>query len=285
MLVTALAARSGERRDAATVYLDGAPDGLALVTDTVITSLDQPDLSAFDHLVISAGALASPPLVAAIEAGVRPTVGQQHLAVALPVPLPPALQTERDQPAVTRVLRWASGLGDGLPGASAVHSDGRGDEPVDVLERSRADLQLVVLDHMGWDAAGRGQGLVLVSLLSGSELGRATTEPDRARLRLGVRRALDLIAAAGVEAAVDLTIDADDAAIDSWVAIQPNPVHHVTSTLPLGTHVGPAGLVNGRRDRSVIDASVLPVSPRADTNMAVMVMADLLATQLITHLA
>ncbi len=352
VLAVALAARSGERRDAATVYLSDSPPNLRVVTGTTIASLRtlltpealgdsappigveiptsqrNGDRPPFDHVVVSAGAVASPALVRSVVPDIAVSVPQQHRAVALSIPLEPAQRVGRDVPAVSRVLRWSSGVDDS----------------------GRADVQIVILDHMGWTDLGRTSGLAIVCLLTGSPLvppGDPSLDQlpsdDRKRLRLGVRRLVDLLGHAdsapadaaggantGVSAAgangsnrwsvagiLDETglgpVLDDDDALDRWIRAQPNPVHHGSSTLPLGpapqpvvasaagstpavavgspigsvvsSVVGPAGLVAGRRDLSVIDASVLPTSPRADTNIAVMVIAGLLANQLIDHLA
>ncbi len=269
VLVAALSARSGERRDGVAVHLTDAPSELVVQTGSTIASLDDPRLDHCDHVVVSAGALASPTLVASGVPGVRRRTASQHRAVAVPILLDIGQRVERDQPAVSRVLRWTSGVDDS----------------------GRADVQIVILDHMGWSPEGRSTGLAIVSLLVGTDLA-ALPATDRARLRVGVRRLTDLLDAAALLEAADMNIDggrsavaAADDTLDQWISVQPNPVHHVTSTLPLGQIVGPAGLVDGRTDLSVIDASVLPEMPRADTHIPVLALADLLTTQLLTHLS
>ncbi len=262
VLVAALSARSGERRDGVAVYLDEAPAGLVVATGSTITSLDDPRLEDCDHVVVSAGALASPSLVASAVPGLHLHTARQHRAIAVPIALDPDQRVERDQPAVSRVLRWASGVDDS----------------------GRADVQIVILDHLGWSPEGRSTGLAIVSLLAGTDLGTLPAT-DAARLRVGVRRLADLLDAAGLNDRAGPSAGLADDTLDAWISAQPNPVHHVSSTLPLGQIVGPAGLVDGRTDLSVIDASVLPEMPRADTHIPVLAIADLLTTQLLDHLA
>ncbi len=272
------------RRSAATVYLDGAPEGLGvspgrrvtalrrsasggLVVDAVDASGTRASLDA-DHVVLAAGALVSPRLARSVVPRLQPAPAVNHRGVGFAVPLDPARRSRGPVPSVSGVVRWSTGVVD-----------------------DRADVQLVVLEHFGLSDTGRAGGLVLLTLLAVDGTGAHGSAVDRERLRAGLATVVDVLGSDPVRAllstgsAIDLPspgLDADG--LDRWIAERPNPVHHVTGTLPLGGPVDGDGTVRSTSDLSVVDASVFPVSPRADTQVPVYVMADVLAGRLIARL-
>lgn len=259
LLAAVIAARSRERRDAPAVYLADAPANLELRTGVELVSLaslSAVDPEPFDHVVVSAGAMASPALVRSVVPHLVAEPVLIHAAVGFVVELDEREQVTTETPAVSRLLRWSTGL------------DKTGSN-----HTARPDAQLVFLDHLGWSDSGRSQGLVIAMTLPGVALEHADrSELDRARFRLAVRRAADLVSA---------TLPDDDRALDAWIDAQPNPVHHPTSTLPLGE----AALAALPSNLTVIDASVFPTTPRADTMLPTLVIAELLSAQLLTRLA
>ncbi len=193
VLAAALSARSGVRRDAVAVHLDGAPDNLEVRSGTAVgavrvgasgpTVITDDGSVAFDHVVCSAGALGTPALVSDLLVsdllvsdllvsdlvGPDPVVsarrarpGVNHVAVPITVLLEPEHRSVTDVPAVSRVVRWATGIGD-----------------------ERIDAQVVALDHLGWTPDGRALGLLIVTILAVDEPpGRTST--GGARPCLGV---------------------------------------------------------------------------------------------------
>jgi 5-(hydroxymethyl)furfural/furfural oxidase len=118
-------------------------------------------------------------------------------------------------------------------------------------------------------------------------------EPDRVRMRDGVKRALDLLRSGSFDAAfghlaIDMTgrgIDAlsDDRAIDAWLMETVGDTGHICGGCRMGapddprTVVDPAGRVLGVDGLWVADASVFPNVPRANTNLPTIEAAERLS--------
>ncbi len=58
-------------------------------------------------------------------------------------------------------------------------------------------------------------------------------------------------------------------------------VHHLTSSLPMGSAVDDAGLVRGLANVHVVDASVFPDVPPSGTYLPTLVLAERLAARLV----
>ncbi len=294
VLAAALSARSGERRDAARVYLDDAPGNLEIRSGTRVDGvrvrpggpevLTEHGPVGFDHVVCSAGALGSPLLLADLVPAARPPMrGVNHAAVPITLLLAAEHRSVGDVPAVSRVVRWATGIGD-----------------------ERIDAQIVAMDHLGWTPEGRALGLLIVTVLAVDEHLEARRRAalshaaallsDPALAGLGSLAPGSVAPGSGLDVLVattevtpgvppDLASDVDRAADSGTANTRPVTVHHLTGTLPLGSRLGPAGLLAGRDDVSVIDGSVLPESPRADTHVPILAVAELLTGQLVHHLS
>lgn len=116
---------------------------------------------------------------------------------------------------------------------------------------------------------------------------------DLARMRDGVKRALEFIRtgafdAAFEHAAIDIAgrgVDelSDDSAIDAWLMETVGDTGHVCGTCRMGapedprTVVDPSGLVLGLDGLYVADASVFPEVPRANTNLPTITAAERLS--------
>jgi choline dehydrogenase-like flavoprotein len=109
-------------------------------------------------------------------------------------------------------------------------------------------------------------------------------ERDRVRLRDGARRLWSLlqqpaIAATGALAppGVDL---ADDVALDAWLEANTGDYVHAAGTCRLGAVVDTDGAVEGYAGLHVIDASGMPLLPRANTHLSTVLLAELMTARL-----
>ncbi len=304
---TSLLLKEGRRASAYDIYLAGREDQLEILTDTavvrlVITSgrrvtgvqLETGEILSADRVVLCAGAIHTPTLLLRSEV-LNPYIGvglQDHPAIPFTLKLkqPGPVGT----PAATGLATWSSGL------------TGRKD-----------DLQVLVLEHLG----ETGLGQVMVALMDvesrGSVKVDSNGEPvvrfnmlseraDRVRLRHGVRRLVQLLVDGVFEDLVsDIYTDAegaglgsvpvsrtslfdlstDDDALDDWMHQHLGDYVHAACSCQLDTAVGNGGTVRGWQGISVIDASVMPKLPRANTQVPTLMLAESLATQLLVLLA
>ena len=120
-------------------------------------------------------------------------------------------------------------------------------------------------------------------------------ERDSMRMRDGVRRLLEIGASASVSsiAAAEITgviplprPDASDADIDDWALRTAGDAQHICSTARMGADgaddcvVDPQCRVRGVSRLRIVDASVLPRVPRANTHLTVLAVAEKAAAML-----
>jgi len=113
-------------------------------------------------------------------------------------------------------------------------------------------------------------------------------ERDRVRMRDGIRR---LTALAGSESIATITtgaafhpaasvptVDSSDADVDEWMLRTASDAQHICGTARMGLDddsvVDPACRVRGVDRLRVVDASVFPRVPRANTHLAVLAVAE-----------
>ena len=148
--------------------------------------------------------------------------------------------------------------------------------------------------------------------------GWLTASSDRARLVAAVRHVGSLLADRSLAAANGGPIEQvyiddrgtpltdleamTDGELEQWLVDHPGPVSHVASTLPLdlrspssdhhtdrsGTDrplgpIGPAGAVRSVERLHVVDASILPLLPTANTQLPVMAVAERISSELLTR--
>ncbi len=253
-----------------------------------------------ERVVLCAGAIHSPVLL--LRSGVtNPGVGvglMDHPAI--PFTLQLYRPVDASQPAVSGLVSWSSGLG----------------------SRSH-DLQYLILEHLGQGAPGFGQVLVaLMDVASvGSVTIDASGEPlvqfnmldarsDRARLRHGVRQLVRILHGGGLwddgsrnnnlgEVARDVFVDDEgsrldsvpmeegdrgDRELDEWIRQHVGAYVHASSSCRLDSAVGTGGALRGWQGVSVIDSSVMPMIPRASTQVPTMMLAEFLVGQLLVLL-
>ena len=114
-------------------------------------------------------------------------------------------------------------------------------------------------------------------------------ERDMVRMRDGIRRLLDIAASPSVQSITVAEItgiiappasDAPDAEMDSWALCTAKDAQHICSTARMGTDhdhdsvVDPQCRVRSVARLRVVDASVFPRVPRANTHLAVLAVAE-----------
>lgn len=143
------------------------------------------------------------------------------------------------------------------------------------------------------DTARQHRRVVLAS--ASLDLNLLDDERDRDRLRHILRDLSDLLRSPSVRSVVaseptardgtplgDIERMADDA-LDRWASTVVRDVAHLTSSCPMGDADDPATVVDpdcrvlGLEGVRVIDASVFPSVPRANTNLSVIMLAERMA--------
>ncbi|KAA9159838.1 glucose-methanol-choline oxidoreductase [Amycolatopsis acidicola] len=115
-------------------------------------------------------------------------------------------------------------------------------------------------------------------------------ERDLARLRIGVRAMVELGRSAETAEFVDGSIERenealfavldDDAKLDDYLLQTIVDAQHGTSTCRMGEVVDPSCQVLGTEGLRVVDASIFPSVPRANTNLAAIMTGELMADRI-----
>lgn len=267
----ALTIRNGERFSAATAYLDGASSSLRLQSSAEVDRLVLEDdrvigvqlrtgaVIEADEVWVCAGAIHSPVLL--LRSGVssaRLGLGlQDHVANRFVVEWPSRFDAPAaESPPVTGLLTLTSGIG---PEAD--------DAQVLVMDRSGISGQAIVLaavmciESTGSVSVGTdGEPIVDFNMLSAGQ--------DRRRLDWVTSEVADRLDAAGLAYGQSGTGD--------YV--------HATGTCALSAVVDLDGRVFGYRGLRVVDASVIPKIPRANTHVPTLVVAECVAERAITRI-
>jgi 5-(hydroxymethyl)furfural/furfural oxidase len=225
-----------------------------------------------------------------------PGVGQhlgEHASITLDLQLrPEAWASAVDVRLIQCLVRYSSGL------AGAGHND----------------MQLYTINPAGIEEAARGRGALRVSVVQTFSKGQVrlttpdpTIDPavefrllsdgrDLVRLRDGARRLFALaqhpaMAAMAAQVRVGKTglgiADfRDDAQIDAWLRAECLDYVHAGGTCRMGAGddphvvVDPEGRVRGVEGLRVVDASIMPEVPRANTHLTVVMLAEHLAERM-----
>jgi len=241
------------------------------------------------HVVLSAGAIHSPAILlrSGLDA-VRPGIGRnlaEHPKVAATLSVDPGVvDRDGDTPSSGCLLRWSSGLA------------GCGE----------ADLQIVPLNHT--QPGAPGFIMVLAAVMEPFSRGAVTlvsddpavdprvefrllSDPrDAARMRLAAR---ELCAVVGSEEVRTLStmvmLDergttpdelVDEAALDAWLRTTVSDYVHACGSCKMGSPDDPSAVVDPRcrfigvDGLSVVDASIVPVIPRANTHLTAVMIAE-----------
>lgn len=119
------------------------------------------------------------------------------------------------------------------------------------------------------------------------------TESDRRRMRDGLRRLIAVSRQPGVRAigrpvaeGLDIARDPTDAQIDAWALANAGDTQHGTSSCRMGAASDPRTVVDARcrvlgfENLRVIDASIMPSVPCANTHLTTVMIAEKMAAEL-----
>lgn len=265
-----------------------------------------------DEVILSAGVVHSPAIL--LRSGIGPAarlralgievrqdlpvgVGMQdHAMTVLSLPLRPEAAIKSPHDRHTNVcVRWSS--------TSGTHSD-------DLMFVS-LNQNVLAMATANTQAHAGAFGVWLNRTHSRGELTLVSTDPtahpyvaqrmlsdarDLAPMREGVRALVELSASAETAAVLGGPVEevngplfaalADDSALDDHLLSTVLDAQHGTSTCRMGapdaagTVVGPDCRVQGVRGLRVVDASVFPSVPRANTNLAAIMTGELMADRL-----
>ena len=261
-----------------------------------------------DEIVLSAGVIHSPAIL--LRSGVGPAADLRRLGIEVRRDLPVG-RGMQDHPMIVVALPLTAESGVRTPDDRHTNVCVRfssGSVPHDLMVVS---MNQNVLAMQAADLPAGGFGVWLNHNESRGELTLTSADPaaqpevrermlsdarDRARLRTGVRAVADLARRPEVAPFLTGPVDAlneqlfavldDDAALDDLMLATAVDAQHGSSTCRMGAPDDPATVVDpscrvlGLDGVRVIDASVFPSVPRANTNLATIMTAELMADRL-----
>jgi choline dehydrogenase len=261
-------------------------------------------------VVLCAGAIHSPAIL--MRSGIGPAEALQAIGITPLVDVPGVGQNLGEHASITLDLQlrpeaWASSV-DVRPIMCLVRYSSR------LAGAGRNDMQLYSINPGGIDEAARGRGALRASVVQTFSKGRVrittpdpTIDPevdfrllsdgrDLVRLRDGARRLFALaqhpaIAAMTAHVGVGKTGQGiadfrDDAQIDAWLRAECLDYVHAGGTCRMGAAddpqavVDPEGRVRGVEGLRVVDASIMPEVPRANTHLTAVMLAEHLAERM-----
>jgi choline dehydrogenase len=262
------------------------------------------------EIMLCAGAIHSPAIL--LRSGIGPAEDLRRAGIAPLVDAPGVGQNLGEHPFVGLTLQlrreaWATSL-DHRPGACLVrYSSG-------LAGAGRNDMQIGSMQPYGADQGAYGRGMIFVAAVQAFSRGRVwitTPDPeadpavdfrlladarDLARMRDGVRRLSKLVrhpAIAAATARVDIDeagrgLDdiRDDRQLDEWLAAHCTDYVHAVGTCRMGpaddpaSVVDPEGRVIGVAGLRVVDASIMPEVPRANTHLTAVMIAEHIAARI-----
>lgn len=256
------------------------------------------------HVVLAAGVIGTPRLL--MLSGIGPAQDLERLSIATEVDLPGVGQNLQDHQVVDLAWTGADGAWTPPPRAPLLqvaltyssHPSRRNDMKITARSRlmaggrSETDRPVLTLVPGVYLPASSGR-LKLASadptIRPLIEFDFLTEELDRARLREGVRRALELSRHPALgqwtaeRTSPDAAALASESALDGWIRSAVRSSQHACGTCRIGGDgdmlavVDPEGRVRGVEGLSVVDASVFPVIVRAHLNATVLTVAERMA--------
>jgi choline dehydrogenase len=266
-----------------------------------------------DLVVLSAGAVHSPSLL--MRSGIGPAGGLRSLGIDVVADLP-AGQGLQDHPMVGVAIPLNKESAVRTPDDRHTNvcvrytSDGAGAQPHDmmfvslnqnVLSMENADLRFGAGAFGVWVNQAWSRGSVTLASADPAvqpEIREAmlSDDRDRERLRAGIRALVEMARGAEVAAISDGPVDRvnttllsvldDDAQLDDHLLATAADAQHATSTCRMGdpndstTVVDPECRVLGVNGLRVVDASIFPSVPRANTNLTAIMAGELMADRL-----
>ena len=270
------------------------------------------------EVLLCAGAVHSPTIL--LRSGIGPAAHLKELGCAVRVDLPVGEQFQ-DHPACAFMVNLRP---ERVPPPGFRHTNCcvrySSDVPdSDALMRT-GDMMIVAMNRLGdsigrhlqrgtepapfglltvWVNACHSRGHVRLNSLDPNaqpivEENMLADERDRARMRDGIRRLIDIahhpsVAAAGTlnTGGLDISSAPSDAALDDWALANAGDTQHGTSSCRMGnanaatTVVDPQCRVLGVDGLRVIDASIMPFVPRANTHLTTVMIGERMAEALL----
>ena len=220
---------------------------------------------------------------------------QDHPAIFLPVRLKEQARPPAGFRHTNACVRYSSGLAGAGPNDMMMVAMNRfGDSLGHHVEGPQGEAVFGLLGVWVNQCVSRGT----LSLASADPFAQPMLEQnmladpsDRERMRDGVRRVMALARRAAVtaigQAEIRLDADASDEAIDAYALKNAGDTQHATSTCPMGADDDPAAVVDtdcrvrGVAGLRVIDASVMPFVPRANTHLTTVMIAEHMAARML----
>jgi choline dehydrogenase len=265
-----------------------------------------------DEIVLSAGVIHSPAVL--LRSGIGPAADLRRLGIDVRADLPVGLGLQ-DHPMIVVGLPLTAEAAiktadDRHTNVCVRYGSGSGGQPHDmmlvslnmnVLAMANADTRLPVGGFGVWLNQSHSRGVLALTSADPRAQPEVrermlSDERDLARLREGVRALVEL--ARGPEAAtiVEGSVEAvngglfavldNDAELDDHLLATAMDAQHGTSTCRMGAPgddsavVDPSCRVRGFQGLRVVDASIFPSVPRANTNLAVIMAGELMADRL-----
>ncbi len=259
---------------------------------------------AADEVIVSAGAVHSPAILQ--RSGIGPAAVLAALGIEVLVDLPVGMAFQ-DHPAVFLPLRLAAAA---VPPASFRHTNCCIRYSSGLAGAGAHDMMMVAMNRLGdslgahvaapgeepvfgllgvWVNQCRARGMVRIVAADPAvhplvDENMLADPGDRLRLRDGVRRAFELLAhpsaAAVGEVRAAVGPHSSDGELDEWCLANAGDTQHATSTCRMGdpddarTVVDPQCRVLGIDRLRVVDASILPTVPRANTHLVTVMVAE-----------
>ena len=250
-----------------------------------------------NEIILSAGAIGSPHLL--MLSGIGPATQLRPLGIPIIRDVPGVGQNLQDHPGVHVCWRVKDDVTlppeEVGPQKVALRYTGQGSglrNDMIMVMRFWGVQRLAVMTVGLYLATGSGEltlqsaDLTVQPALNYNHLWEAY---DRERLRQGVRLSIELAQhpayqpiLAGLDQPTEVDL-ASDEALDQWLLRQVITMHHISCTCKMGPASDPMavvdqyGRVHGITGLRVADASILPECPRANTNVAAMLVGERVA--------
>ena len=260
-----------------------------------------------NEIIVSCGAVASPQLL--MLSGVGPAEHLEQYGIDVVHDLPGVGENLRDHPLVVVLFGGRDGMGH--PGGPAVQAGLRYTAESSATRNDLYVIPISVASGKGSaystspdETLGTGIGVALENSSSAGTVRLASADPhdqpafnyqylsngwDRARLRQGVRLAVELSQRASYAqvlgeqlAPSDTELSSDDE-LDTWMQTHATTQHHSSGTCKMGPDsddlavVDQHGRVHGVEGLRVVDASIMPNVVRANTNATAIMIGERVA--------
>ena len=249
------------------------------------------------EVILSAGAIASPQLL--MLSGVGPAGHLGALGIGVVHDLPGVGQNMRNHPAVS--LRFRPKAGYHLDSDAPRNQVGLRFNALESGPRNDIQVQPITSGPLGREAEEIRVGCRLELPLGVGRLTLDSDDPqrqprldyqfledpsDRERLRAGVRWCADLLAGEAFRGIIESRISpgpadlADDATLDAWLQDSVSIAGHTCGTCKMGPDTDPLAVVDqycrvrGVAGIRVVDASIMPDIPRANTNATTIMIGE-----------